>query len=176
MQNSPHRRRHIGIVSKLTRPKIFGIPTSSMFSLIHRNPCISCPTESCFLLATFGFLKMLSFSKVQMSFFFFLPISDAFPDICGRLRGESIINASLRSTYCGICERLLVSAIPRVSRNRRGLQPIITEGCPRMIGRLPIHSSVDIGFCICTGRAAPDSSVRSDVIIFSYFLCLLTST
>ena len=139
-----------------------------MFSPINRNSYISCPTGCCTLSATFGFLIMLSFSKVWMSYFS-LPVSDVFPDICGRLRGEIIIYASLRSTYCGICERLLVFAVPRDSGNRSGLQPIITEGCPWMIGRLPIHSSVDIGFCFCTGRAAPDSSVRCDAITYSYF-------
>ena len=115
--------------------------------------------------------KMLSFSKVWASCFCFSPVSDVLPDICGRLRGESIVKASLRGTYCGFCERLPVSTVPRASRNRRGLQPIITEGCPWMgwkcsIGCLPMHSSVDFGLCVCTGRAAPDSPVRCDVITY----------
>ena len=61
-----------------------------------------------------------------------------------------------------------MSAIPRLSTNHRGIKPIITEGCPRMIGYLPMHSSVDIGLRICTGRDALDSPVRCEVIAYSY--------
>ena len=96
-------------------------------------------------------------------------VSYIFPDICGRLRGEAIIKASLGGTSCGFCKRLLVSTIPRASGDRHGIQPIITEGCPWMgwkcsTGCLPMHSSVDIGLGICTGRAEPDCPVRCNVI------------
>ncbi|KAH9980638.1 hypothetical protein BJV77DRAFT_404499 [Russula vinacea] len=85
-----------------------------------------------------------------------------FKDICGRLRGESIVKASLGGTSCGFCKRLLVSTVPRASRDHRGIQPIITEGCPWMGWKcstscLLMHSSVDIGLGICTGQAEPDS-------------------
>ena len=98
--------------------------------------------------------------------------SDVFPDTCGRLRGESIVKASLRGTHCGFCRRLPVytDAVPGASRNHRGLQPIITEECSWMSwkssnGCLPMHSSVDIGLRICTGQVLSDSPVRCDVII-----------
>ena len=87
--------------------------------------------------------------------------------------GEGIVKASLKGTYCGFCasERLPVSTIPRTSPNHRGLQPIITEGYPKLgwkwstsIGCL--HSSVDIDLRICTGKVAPDSPVRRDFIMY----------
>jgi hypothetical protein len=83
--------------------------------------------------------------------------------------GESIVKASLRDTYCGLCRYLPVSTDPKAPSNRHGLQPIVTEGqswmgWKRSAGCLPMHVSVDFGLCICTGRAAPDSPVRCDVI------------
>ena len=118
---------------------------------------------------------------------FFL-FSDVLPDTRGRLRGERVVKESLRDT-CWFCERLpasiiprtsrstlggsykklLASAVPKASTNRRGLQPIITEGCSWMgwkcsTGLLPMHGSVDVGLGICTGKMAPDSPVRRDVI------------
>ena len=102
--------------------------------------------------------------------FVFSPVSDVFPDICGRLMGEALVKASLKGTYCGFCERLSVSTIPGASANRGGLQPIITEGCSWTgwkcpTGCLPIHSSVDTGLRVCTGQAASDSSPVCCVII-----------
>ena len=148
------------------------MPPDSTFSPINRNLYISRRTRSRGLLATFGAPKILSFSKVRMSYFCFRPFSDVLPDICGTLRGESIVRASLRGTYCGFCKQLPVSTVPRASTDSRGLQPIITEGCSWMgwcstaSGCLPVHSSVDIGLRICTGKVTPDSLVRSwwDVI------------
>ena len=101
---------------------------------------------------------------------FIPPFSYILSDICGRLRGENIVKASLGGTSCGFCKRLPMSTVPRASRDRRGLQPIITEGCPWIgwkcsTGCLPMHSSVDIGLGICTGRADPDSPVCRNVII-----------
>ena len=138
------------------------------------------------------------FQRFEHLVFVFLPISDVLLEICGRLRGESIVKESLRVTYCGFCKRLPVSAaprasmstlggfykrlltstVPRASTNQRGLQPIITEGCPRTAwkcstGCLEMHSS-DIGLCICTGQLASNSLVRCG--IFAYSLNLLTST
>ena len=115
---------------------------------------------------------MLLFSKVfAPCFCFLLLFPDILPDICGRLRGENIIKASLRGKYCGFCEQVPVpeSIIPRASTNRRGLQPIITEGCSWMgwkcpNGSLPMHSSVDFGWGICTGRVTTDSPVCCDII------------
>ena len=118
--------------------------------------------------------------KGSAIFIGFYSVSDhVLPDICGRLRGESILKASLRGSYCGFCKQLSpVSTVPRTSRNRRTsreLQPIITKGCPWTgwkcpIGCLPVHTSVDIDLGICTGRAAPNSVVRCescDVIAYS---------
>jgi hypothetical protein len=96
------------------------------------------------------------FKGLGVLLFFYMPVSDALPDICGRLRGGSIVKASLRGTSCGFCKQLLVSTIPGASTNRRGLQPIITQGylwidwkC--FISCLPMSSSVDFGLCVCTG-------------------------
>ena len=109
-------------------------------------------------------------------FFCFPPVSDVLPDICGTLRGERIVNESLRGAFCGFCKQLPRSTAPRASTDRRGLRPIITKGCPRMgwecsIGCLPMHSSVDIGLRVCTGGswgASPaDSPVRCKIIAFS---------
>ena len=102
-------------------------------------------------------------------------VSDILLDISGRLMGWSIVKASLTGTYCGFCRRLMVSIVRRTSGNRCGLQPIITQGYPRMsrgsweclIGCLPIPNSVDFNLDVCVGKAAPDSSVRSDVITFT---------
>jgi hypothetical protein len=117
---------------------------------------------------------MLSFSKVWASCFCFSRVSDVLPDICGRLRGERVVKVSLRGAQCGFCERIPVSTVPSVSRNRRGLQPIITEGFPWTgwecsIGclpvLLPVHGSDDTGVRVCTGRAAPNSPVCCDNIM-----------
>ena len=107
------------------------------------------------------------FKGFGVSFFYFLPVSDVLPDIHGRLRGESIVRASLRGTYYGFCKRLPVSAVPRTSRNRR-LQPIITQGHPWMswellIDYLAMNSSFDFGLCVCSGQAMPLSLIRSRV-------------
>ena len=106
---------------------------------------------------------------------FFPRVSDILPDICGRLRGERVGKTSLRDTHCGFCERIPVSIVPSISRNRRELLPIITAGCPWAglefsIGclpvLLPIHGSDDTCVRVCTGRApAPDGPVRCDNII-----------
>jgi hypothetical protein len=98
-------------------------------------------------------------------------VFDVLLDISGRLMGWRIVNASLTGTHCWFCKRLLVSTFPRTSGNCRGLQPIITQGYPFMgweclIPCLPIPNSVDFGLCVCVGRAAPDGSVRYDVITF----------
>ena len=146
------------------------------------------------------------FSKVGLLVFVFPLISDVLLDICGRLRGQSIVEESLRGTECGFCkelpvpvvprastlrsmlsgfyERLLASTVPKAFKNRRrlqDLQPIITEGCPRIAlrcstGCLAVHSSDDIGLCICTGQLTSDSLrlVRCNVI--AYLHRLLTPT
>jgi hypothetical protein len=101
--------------------------------------------------------------------FSFPPVSYVLPDICGKLRGGSIVKAPLKGTYCGFCKRLLVSAVPRSPRNPRGLQPIITEDHSRLgweclIDSFPMHSSPNFDLCVCTGRPASDSPVRCDFI------------
>ena len=81
--------------------------------------------------------------------FLFLPGSDVFSDICGRLRGGSIVKASLEGTRCGFC---------------RQLSPMVAE-C--LMSCHPMHSSVGFGLCICTGRTESDSAVRCDVIFLT---------
>lgn len=144
--------------------------TSSMFLLIDRNLYILRLAGSRNFSATFGPHKMLSFSKVWVSFFF--PFSNVLPDISGRLKGESIVKVSHGGALCGFCERLPMFTVLRASGNHRGLQPIITEGCSSMgwkcsFGCLPMHNTVIDGLRIlriCTGRVTPDSQVRYDII------------
>ena len=168
-QNSLRCWRHMGPESKLTLLNMFGA-TSSMFSLIDQNMYILWPTGSHCLLATFGTLKILLFSKVWAPHFCFFLCCWCLQDTRGRLRGESIIKESLRGSYCGFCKWLPVSTVPGASRNNRGLHPIITEGCPWMgwkcsiqVGSLPMHSYLDIGLGICTGQAVPNSLVHCGI-------------
>lgn len=114
---------------------------------------------------------MLLSLKVWAFYFIFSLVSDVLPDFCGKLRGEGIVKASLKGTYCGFCKRLLpVSPVPGVSGNRHEVQPIITEGCPWtgwkfLNGCLPMHSSAEIGVGVCTGRVSPETGlVRCNVI------------
>ena len=79
-------------------------------------------------------------------FVLFSPVSDVLPDICGRLRGGSIVKASLKGTRCGICT---------------GQPSPMVEEC--MISCHPMDSSVDFGLCICTGRSELDNAVRCDI-------------
>ena len=102
---------------------------------------------------------------------FFPPVSDVFLDICGRLRGEGIVKASLDRTYCGFCKRLPVSqpTVPTIPRNPRELKQIITSGCSRMrwkcsIGCLSMHYS-NTGLRVCIGQVASDIPVCYDAII-----------
>jgi hypothetical protein len=78
--------------------------------------------------------------------FLFSPVPDVLPDICGRLRGGSIVKASLKGTRCGFCT---------------GQPSPMVEDC--MVSCHPMDSSVDFGLCICTGRAELDNAVRCDI-------------
>ena len=152
MQNFLHRQRHMETVSKLIPSRIFGMPMSSMFSLIDQNSYILRPTRTCSFSAISGVPKILSFLKVCMScFWFFPPVSEIFSDICGRLRGEGIVKASLKGTYCasGSCKQLPVSTVPKASADHHRLRPIITQGYP-MLWECLIDCSVGFGLCICT--------------------------
>ena len=76
----------------------------------------------------------------------FSPVPDVLPDICGTLRGGSIVKASLKGTLCGFCTG----------------QPSPTVGeC--MISCQLVDSSVGFGLCICTGRVELDNAVRCDI-------------
>ena len=118
------------------------------------------------------------FKGLFVWFFVLSFVSDVFPDIHGRLMGESIVKASLRGSRCGLCKRLRASTVSgRGLRSRlrtEALQPIITKGFSSLsfntssIGGLPMHSYRNIGLCICTGQVAPDSPVRCDIITYSY--------
>ena len=109
--------------------------------------------------------------------FFFPSVSDLLIDICGRLMGESIINASLRGTLSELyVTRFLVSTcIPRPFRtwNYHVLQPIVTEftawesypwtGWEHFINSPLMDSSAD--FCLCINYPnSPDCPVCSKVI------------
>ncbi|KAF8477821.1 hypothetical protein DFH94DRAFT_93912 [Russula ochroleuca] len=115
-------------------------------------------TDECYVLTDKTEFVYIMTDQVLQIFGNFWCLNNAiiFKDICGRLRGGSIVKASLRGTSCGFCKQLLVSTIPGASTNRRGLQPIITQGylwidwkC--FISCLPMSSSVDFGLCVCTG-------------------------
>jgi len=95
---------------------------------------------------------------------FFLA-SHILPDLSGRLVGENVIKASLKTRHWQFCARPLVSATPILSTvaNGRRHPPILTLECPcenwtRQIDGLP--GSDDINLIVCAGRAAPDSPVR----------------
>ena len=96
--------------------------------------------------------------------------SDISPDICGRLRGGSIVKASLKGTYCWFCKQppVVSHAIdPGSSKSHRRLRPIITPYYPLEVECLischSLCSSVNFSLCICTWRAAPNSAVRYDI-------------
>ena len=118
--------------------------------------------------------------KGSSIFFFVFPVSDLLTDICGRLRGEGIIKASLRGTYGEFyVKRLPMSAgVPRAFRtlNNRGLQLIITALYPwtsweHFIDRPPTNnndSSVNFySVYVFTKQVAPNSPVCSNVIAFN---------
>jgi len=99
-------------------------------------------------------------------FSLFLLVSDILPDLSGRLLGEAIIKASLKTKHWQFCTRPLVSATPilsTIANDGRRCRPILTLECPcenwtRQIDDLP--GSDDIHLIVCAGRAAPDSQVR----------------
>ena len=109
--------------------------------------------------------------------FFSSPVSDVLTDICGRLRGESIVKASLRGMY----SRFYIKTLPvstsdsRVFRtqNDRGLQPIITDLYPLSTSWKYFTSSrpmnIPPGFCICvfTEQVGPRRPVRRNIITFN---------
>ena len=99
------------------------------------------------------------------------PFSDTLPDICGRLRGASIVKASLKGAYCWSRKQPPVVSIDTgSSRSHRQLRPIITLFYPLMVECLrSCHSlcnSVGFNFCTCTWQAAPNSAVRYDITHF----------
>ena len=120
------------------------------------------------------------------------PVSDFLTDICGRLMGESIVEASLRCTHFEFhitwlpvsFGRKFGAPLARASRNHRKLYPIATDseiklyrwtGWESLIGCLPparaamVDSAVDFSLCVFTKRRkrpGPNSPVRSNVIIY----------
>ena len=103
------------------------------------------------------------------------PDSDPLTDICGRLIGKSIVEASLKGTFreC-YATRLPISTVPRAFRTRNdlGLHSIGTKlypwtGWDRFIDSPPMDSSVDFcSVCILTKHAVPNSPVRSKAITY----------
>lgn len=102
------------------------------------------------------------FKGLSVLFLFFSLVSDDLLDTRGRLMGGGIFTELFRGRDCGLCKPLplLVSAGPRPSRNRHGLQPIITEGRPFIFMGWPMHRCTMFGLCICIGRGAHDNLVR----------------
>ena len=102
---------------------------------------------------------------ISYLFFFLFLVSNILSDLGGRLMGENIIKASLKTKHWQFCTRPLVVTAPDLSTvaNRRICPPIITLGCPcenwkRQIDGLP--GSDDINLVVCAGRAASGSPVR----------------
>jgi hypothetical protein len=92
------------------------------------------------------------------------------PDLSGRLEGETIVKASLKSTLWRFCTQPVTSTSPRLSapgygRSRR---PTLLLECPceiwiRQIGGL--RDSDDVNFGVCSGRTPMNSQVRCDEYI-----------
>ena len=94
-------------------------------------------------------------------------VSDILQDLSGRLVGENIVKAFLKTKHWRFCTRPLVPATPgpilSTVANGRKCPPILTLECPcenwiHQLGGLP--GSADIKLIVCAGRAAPDSPVR----------------
>jgi len=90
--------------------------------------------------------------------------SDFLPDLSGRLVGENLVKASLKTKHWQFCTRPLVSVTPILSTvaNGRRCPPNLTLECPcenwiRQIDGLP--GSDDINIIVCAGRTTPDSPV-----------------
>ena len=90
----------------------------------------------------------------------------------GRLKGGTIVKASLIGTCCWFCKRPMVSTSPggvRDSGTCRDLRPIITKGYPSiwkcLMGCLSVDG-VDFGCCVYTPRF--DKPVRCDTITFIF--------
>ena len=97
-------------------------------------------------------------------YFLFFLVSDMLPDLRGRLVGETVIKASLKTKHWQFCTRPPVSASPILSTvtNGRTCIPILTMECPcenwiRQMDGLP--DSDDIKLIVCARRAAPTSPV-----------------
>ena len=160
------RRRNMGLILTWSRLRTFSMGTSSMSSMTGRVSLIFRLISTRDVLATSGAQMVPSYSRVSI-FCICFPylVSDMLPDLRGRLTGENIIKASLKTTQWQFCTRPLVSAPPILSTiaNGRRCPPILTLECPcenwthQIDG---ITDSDDINFIVCAGRAAPDSQVR----------------
>ena len=102
---------------------------------------------------------------ISYLFSFLFYVSDILPDLGGRLMGENVIRASLKTKHWQFCTRPRVPAAPVLSTvaNRRICPPSIALECPcenwkRQIDGL--SGSNDINLIVCAGRAAPDNLVR----------------
>jgi len=162
-----HRRR-MGVDLQWSRLRTFSMRTSSMSSLIGKVWFIFGPISTRDVLVTSGAQMVPSFSRVStfcIWFSLFFHVYDILPDLSGRLVGETIIKASLKTKHWQFCTQPLVSATPilnTVANGRRCL-PILTLECPcenwiRQTDGLP--GSDDTILIVCAGRVTPDSSVR----------------
>ena len=162
------RQRSIQVDLQWSRLRTFIMWTNFMSSPIGKVLLILRSISTRNVLATSGAQVMPSFSRVSISricspFIFYL--SDILPDLGGRLMGENIIRASLKTKHWQFCTRPRVPAAPVLSTvaNRRICPPSIALECPcenwkRQIDGLP--GSDDINLIVCAGRATPDNLVR----------------
>lgn len=96
---------------------------------------------------------------------FYPAVSHAFPELSGKLEGEAIITASLKSTPLRFCTPPPAATTPSLGGpkdGRRG-RPTLTLRCPCENWKHQIDSLSDsrvIKLRICAMRALPDSSVR----------------
>ena len=89
------------------------------------------------------------------------------PDLGGKLEGETMVKASLKSTLWRFCTRSVTSTPPRLKapgygRSRR---PTLLLECPceiwiRQIGSL--RDSDDVNFGVCAGRTPMNNQVGCD--------------
>ena len=98
-------------------------------------------------------------------------VSDDFPDLRGRLQGENIIKASLKTTPWRFCTQPLGSHYPEPKRPGKGhrRRPTLALECPCENWKQQIDNLRSSGYSsyvnlrVCSGRAPFDRSVRCNI-------------
>lgn len=120
----------------------------------------------------------------RFAFFVVFSFLTFFLDLNGRLEGENIIKASLKSTHWRYCTRPQMYEAPSQSAqapaNHRRCRPILSLGCPcenwkRQIDGTSLPDSDVINLRVCAGRASPESPVRCNESLNSGILMLTTA-